>query len=221
VGDYARSRSYSDQVLSVADEFEDPYLMALGLSCRADATLALGEATAAQQDAERSLEVACKAGNVERQGRAHMGLGSVYRWLGDPAATHDHYAQALQLLRQLGGPGRSMAALAGLAWAELALGRLREAQGHAAEILAHLDGGYRPDVTGRPFSIYLTCYQVLSAAGDPRAAEILTWTHSLLQEWADNAPDEETRRSFLEDVAENRALVREWQLARQGEAGEG
>jgi len=103
-----------------------------------------------------------------------------------------------------------------LAWTELAQGRIREAQDRAAEILALLDGGYRPGADDKLFLIYLTCYQVLTAAGDPRAAELLTWAHFLLQEWAANAPDEETRRSFLENVAENREIAREWQRAHPG-----
>jgi hypothetical protein len=100
-----------------------------------------------------------------------------------------------------------------LAWTELVQGRIREAQDRVAEILALLNGGYRPGVDDKPLLIYLTCYQVLTAAGDPRAAELLTWAHFLLQEWAANAPDEETRRSFLGYVPENREIARLWEAA--------
>ena len=84
-----------------------------------------------------------------------------------------------------------------------------------------LDGGGHLLGNLRPFWTYLTCYQVLVAAGDPRAAEILDRAHTELQKWAARCPDEATRRSFLENVPWNREIVREWQLAHPGEEGDG
>ena len=57
------------------------------------------------------------------------------------------------------------------------------------------------------------CYRVLRANGDPRAAEILALGHRLLQEQAGRIPDEALRRSFLENVAENRELAAEFAAA--------
>ena len=216
VGDYARSKGCCRRALCIAGEVENPRLTALVLGCRASASLALGDLVGARQDAEQCLQLACNAGLAQLQGLAHQELGDVCRQEGDPAAARAHYAQAFQLLIALGLPGLTLGALSGLAWTELAQGRIREAQDRAAEILALLDGGYRPGADDKLFLIYLTCYQVLTAAGDPRAAELLTWAHFLLQEWAANAPDEETRRSFLENVAENREIAREWQRAHPG-----
>jgi hypothetical protein len=108
-----------------------------------------------------------------------------------------------------------MVPLAGLASTELALANLVQAQAHVAEILAYLDAGGMLPANYKPFWVYLTCYQVLRAGGDPRAAEILATAHRLLQEQAARLPDEAMRRSFLENVAENREIVAEFARSQQ------
>lgn len=59
----------------------------------------------------------------------------------------------------------------------------------------------------QPVPVYLTCYQVLRANGDPRAGEVLAVAHSLLQEWSDQIEEGELRRSFLENVPANREIA--------------
>jgi hypothetical protein len=54
---------------------------------------------------------------------------------------------------------------------------------------------------------------VLRANGNPQAGEILATGHRLLQEQAGRIPDEALRRSFLENVAENRELAAEFAAA--------
>jgi hypothetical protein len=62
-----------------------------------------------------------------------------------------------------------------------------------------------------PLRVYLACYRVLLASGDPRASEILEKAHNLLQERAALIDDEDLRRSYLENVAEHREIVAAWQ----------
>jgi hypothetical protein len=91
----------------------------------------------------------------------------------------------------------------------LAQGHPSLAQTQVEEILSYLETDSL-EGTDEPFRVYLTCYQVLKANQDPRAQEILTTAHNLLQEHAGNTTDEEMRRSFLENVPAHRELVREW-----------
>ena len=49
-----------------------------------------------------------------------------------------------------------------------------------------------------PFRIYLTCVEVLRAAQDRRAEELLAKAHVLLHRQAAQIPDLELRRTFLE-----------------------
>jgi hypothetical protein len=103
-----------------------------------------------------------------------------------------------------------MGSLAGLAWAALTENDVTQAQAYAAEILAYLEGSGSLDNDSRPFWIYLTCYQVLRAGGDPRAPAILATAHQMLQDQAAGIPDEALRHSFLENVADNREIVAEF-----------
>jgi hypothetical protein len=76
--------------------------------------------------------------------------------------------------------------------------------------MSHLETGSL-DGTYEPMRVYLTCYRVLEASKDPRAAEVLATAHSLLQERAAKIEDEEMRRSFLENVPAHRELVEVWE----------
>ena len=79
-------------------------------------------------------------------------------------------------------------------------------EAHVKEILEHLRAGTL-EGTYEPLRIYLTCYQVLRATEDQMAQEVLTTAAQLLQERAARIEDEETRRSFLENVAVHREIM--------------
>ena len=219
-GDYARVRGYYDQALRIFVEIEDRGDTVILLSHRADAARALGDTAGAWEDARQALRLAADAGGMEAQGHAHQALGHLYREQEDPAAAHACFAQAHQLLLQLGKPEFTTESLAGLACAELAQGDLGQALVHVGEILAYLGGGGVLLGDLKPFWTCLTCYRVLVAAGDPRAAEILDRAHTQLLEWAARIPDEATRRSLLENVPWHREIVREWE-AEQAKGGRG
>ena len=216
VGDYSRAQDHLDQALRVAGEIECQWIVAFVLSHRADVTCSAGDVPRAWQDARQALQIAREVGGVQWPGMAHLASARLYREQGDPAATRACYTRALELLGQIRSPPWIMESLAGLACAELALGELGQAKAHVAEILAHLDGGGHLCCDQKPIRVYLTCYQVLEAAGDPRADELLSHGHAELQEWAARIPDEALRRSYLENVADNLELVRAWEAAQAG-----
>jgi hypothetical protein len=56
--------------------------------------------------------------------------------------------------------------------------------------------------------IYLSCYQVLQAANDLRAEEILIQAHTLLMERAEKITDDAMRTSYLKNVAANREIAK-------------
>lgn len=83
------------------------------------------------------------------------------------------------------------------------------AQSHVDEILRYLERGSL-DGTLDPFGVYLICYRVLQAQQRPEAGALLERAYRGLRERADRIPDEALRRSFLENVASNAAVVYEW-----------
>lgn len=108
--------------------------------------------------------------------------------------------------------------MSGLADVALTQGRPAEALAHAEEVLSYLDAHSAVDATGELFREYLTCYRVLRAVEGPRAGEVLSRAYGVLREWADRIEDPDLRRSFLENVAVNREIVRAY-TEREGGTG--
>jgi hypothetical protein len=59
-----------------------------------------------------------------------------------------------------------------------------------------------------PFYAELTCYRVLKASDDARAASLLQRAAQRLRECAEQIADEAQRRLFLENVEAHRDLLR-------------
>jgi len=215
LGEYPAALA-SWEVLVICHELADRFhegmrLYALGLLSRR-----LADYGRAQECEEQALRLAREGGYGDLEGDVLTALGDLYLELGAPAAARGYYEQALSVFQQREMHAQLIfPARAGLAWAALMLGEKAEAQAHLAEILAYLEGGGVLRGTWAPFRIYLVCYRVLRANGDPRAASILATGHRLLQEQAGRIPDEALRRSFLENVAENRELAAEFAAAQQ------
>jgi tetratricopeptide (TPR) repeat protein len=128
------------------------------------------------------------------------------------------FQRALDLWQQLAHWGGAMVCLAGMGRISLAQGDLAAAQAHVEKILSYLKTGSR-DGTEEPVRVYLTCYRVLQASGDPRADSILEEAHALLQERAATISDERERRSYLENVVEHREIVEEYAERRRDMTG--
>jgi tetratricopeptide (TPR) repeat protein len=152
------------------------------------------------------------AGDRDSQALAYEALGYLAYALGDlyrPDEASQAFERALDLWQQLGGQGGAMQCLAGLAHITLTQGHLAAAQDHVEEILSYLETDSL-DRKREPFRVYLTCYRVLRANGDPRADDPLQRAHALLQERAARINDEDQRRSYLQNVEEHREIVSEY-----------
>ena len=217
LGEYPAALA-SWEVLVICHELADRLhegmrLYALGLLSRR-----LADYGRAQECEEQALRLAREGGYGDLEGDALTALGDLNLELGAPAAARGYYEQALSVFQQREMHAQLIfPAQAGLAWAALMLGEMAEAQARLADILAYLEGGGVLRGTWAPFRIYLVCYRVLRANDDPRAASILAAGHRLLQEQAGRIPDEALRRSFLENVAENRELTAEFAAAQQSQ----
>lgn len=80
----------------------------------------------------------------------------------------------------------------------------------ADPILAHLAASGSLDGTEEPLLIPLTCYQALVAAGDTRAAGVLTAAHTELQRQAGQISNPQARSGFLRLVPHYREIVDLW-----------
>jgi len=208
-GNYDEARTYCEQALHIAREIGDR----LG-ECRALANLGLlshqmGDDKVARELSQKGLRIAQEIGSRRWQGYALTNLGHTLEGLEHMAETADAYQQALDMRRESGEPHLAMESLSGLARVSLAQGDLQLAQAQVKEILDYLETNTL-DGTDEPFRVYLTCYRVLRANQDLRAQDILNKAHCLLQEQAAKISDEGLRRSFLENVAVHREIIRAW-----------
>jgi len=214
-GDYAGAKDHHKQSLSITQEIGDRQMEGNALSNLGLLFHRLGDCEAAREHSQLALLIARDLGDRSTQSVSLTNLGRALASLGHLAEAADAYQQALALHRELGGHNRAMEPLAGLACVSLAQGALTQALALVEEILDHLETGTL-DGTDEPFQIYLTCYRVLRASGDPRAHDILDTAHCLLQERAAKMPNEESRRQFLENVAAHREIVSESAKGEQG-----
>ncbi len=213
-GDYATAQACYEQSLQLCratgdQRGESETLAYLGLLFRH-----LGNHPAACDHSQRAAHIAQQVGAKYELGLALTHLGHALLELGQAGQAADAYRQALTLRRALGDLDLVMEPLAGLALVFLTLGDLAQAQAHTEEILSYLAHATL-DGADEPFRVYLACYRVLQAAGDPRAIDVLKTAYNLLQAQAAQIPDPKARRVFLEDVAVHREINRAWHAVEQ------
>lgn len=215
LGDYGAARERCEEALAINRDIGDRGREAEGLNQLAllchhmhDDSSALATSELARRMHQESGRRTLLAHALTCQGHALAGLGRM-----DEAVAA--YERALEIRRDLGQPHLAAEVSAGLARLALAQGDLPQAQARVEQILDHLEAGTLYG-TDEPVRIYLTCYQVLRAAQDPRARGMLRTAYALLQGRAARIADAEQRRTFLENVRAHCELAREFALVQQG-----
>jgi class 3 adenylate cyclase/tetratricopeptide (TPR) repeat protein len=170
-------------------------------------TRMLGDCEASQAYLSGALELERTLGARKAEGWTLNNLGSLHLALGDTARAEAYFLEALALRRGAGLKHYVAEDLAGLARVALAQGKLAEAVARIDELWPILEDKPALDGAEHPLVALVTCYRVLHAAGDPRAAPLLGTLHARLQERAAKITDDGLRRSFLESVPEHRELL--------------
>jgi adenylate cyclase len=175
-----------------------------------------GKDAAALEQGQQALAIAQDLEYRNDEAYALTYLGHALASLGQLDEADGAYRSALETRDEFGQSPLVAEVQAGLARVALVRNEPADAQNHVEQILSHLQTG-SVDGADEPLRIYLTCYRVLKANGDPRAEDVLDEAHNLLQERAAKIDGESLRRSYLENVAAHRELVREWQASSRDE----
>jgi tetratricopeptide (TPR) repeat protein len=133
--------------------------------------------------------------------------GSIEAASAELEAAENCYRQSAELRRQLRQHALVQDPQAGLARAALARDRLDEALPLVEEILDYTSHK-GTDGIDEPVLVYLTCYSVLHAARQERAAEALRAGYELLMGRAARINDPALRRSYLENLPAHAELLR-------------
>ncbi len=207
LGDANRAHTWIDQAFQLLEILGFPARETFwATSSRARLYYLTGDPAQALVDAEQAWTMAQQLDGGASQADALVLLGLVYESLHQTDEAATAYREAVTIYLTLGHHHRTAAPRAGLARLALADDALASALTEIEEVLAIL---LRHPLAGfdEPFQVYLTCYTVLAAHQDERAATILATAHELLTRYAERILDPAVRRTFLENVAIHRELV--------------
>ena len=165
-----------------------------------------GDHQAACKQAQTALELASALGARYVEATALTRLGQALHGFADRQEAESAYQAALRLCRELGVETLALEPLAGLAQLALVSGDLATARTRAHELATALEAEVMAWADELP-RLFLSCYQVLAAAGDARAVQVLGVACARLHRQASQISDATCRRAFWEDVPAHRALL--------------
>jgi class 3 adenylate cyclase/tetratricopeptide (TPR) repeat protein len=207
LGEYKLAREYYERGLLISREVGDRRSEGIKLSNLGWLAAKRGAYPLAKENLEQSLGIARASNLVWLEAECLTGLGHTWSGLGEGLKAEAAYWSALALDRELGQDHRGTEPLAGLARVALANGDLEEALARVEEILAYTAQSGSLAGAEEPHRITLTCYRVLKAVQDPRAAAILEAGYTELQRQADSLPSSTARKRYLENIPWHRELV--------------
>jgi tetratricopeptide (TPR) repeat protein len=210
MGDYLSARDFYDQSLRSARQVGNNIQEAYALINSSSVHRALGNYEESLSLANRGLTIARNAGDRNWEAWALTSLGNTHFELGNLMDSAESFKDAVKLRQSMKQKNLASEPLAGLARIAIEEGELREAVQYINPIIEFLEPGGTLDGTDEPILVYLTCYQVLHAAGDTRSKNILEAGHILLLSRGAGIIDEIMRNNFYENIPHNKVLLSEW-----------
>ena len=206
LGNYSEAKTHIEQAITISRDLgirgdEASYLSSFGLlmhHCQDD--------QAALEFSQQAVQIAKEIGESSIEGEALTHTGHALLGLGRMDEAIPAYTQAAEIRHALGQDCLEIETRAGLVAAHLAAGAIDQALAGVEDILEYIAHNSLESAE-QPLQIYLTCYQVLAAANDPRARPLIETAHQLLQARAGRLTDPDKRRSFLENVSTNRQIL--------------
>jgi tetratricopeptide (TPR) repeat protein len=213
LGDFDQARNYYQRALQLCWEIGEWVGELSNLSNLGLLAYHQKELDTALEIQQNVLHMAQEGENPEIQSMVWVRIGRV---LADRERLFDAseaYLKSMSLRRELGRINLTLEPMAGMVRVSLAKGELDRARDMVEDILTALDLPFSSlmDSTDDPYWVYLSCVLVLRADRDPRAMEILRQAYKTLQFQAGLIGDESLRKSFLENLPGNRALLKEWE----------
>jgi FimV-like protein len=210
MGDYEQAQEAFQDLVDLNRQLNDQQGTCHALIYLSLLLVKTGDIQSAQVYVEDALKLAQEGDLRSEIGWAVHVLACVHSHQHRFSDTAEHFRKAVEFRQELDEVKEVIESQAGLAGAFLELGNLEGATSLVEAILSDLtDHGL--EGFEQPVEILLTCYRILQVSDDPRAPDVLRQGYQLLKEIASRIEDESQRRSYLERVPENRALLQIWQ----------
>jgi len=165
------------------------------------------DASGAQASFEQAMSNLGQDAPPNREADCWAGLGYAHMAARRPDMAAKAFENALVLRRRLNLPSQAFQAQIGLARALLDQGELTEAQAHTGDVMTFLEA--EGDLTkGQGWGLaYLECVEILRVFDPAHSQQILQSARKILLARLATIPDEAQRKSFLEHIPWNRALM--------------
>jgi predicted ATPase len=206
LGDNAQARRLLEDSLRLARAINDRATQPSTLTSLSVLALRQGDDALALAHAQMALNIAIAVESPDFEVIALCALGNAELALGRYAAASAAFERARAAALQIESATQHDAA-AGQARVALAQDDVQAAM---QVLLPGLADGRSLEGTEAPHLIRLSCYQVLSRAGDPRATKMLAHAHTELLLASLTIADTALRESFLNNIPEHRAIMAAW-----------
>lgn len=215
LGDFQAAKTYMHRALKLCQEINERFGECFNLINLGIAAYYVNSYADAELYSSRAVEVAQEIGSAYLEGLAMKERGFVLVGLGNLEQAQLLYEAALsqwKSLKQASQIWETQVELARIMW-------LRSDETEAVErLLPTIGKVFEAQVingTSRPFHVYLTCYQILSAVDKSQALSILERAYMALQERAANIYPVDKQQMFLQKIPAHRQIVSDYQQKKE------
>jgi class 3 adenylate cyclase/tetratricopeptide (TPR) repeat protein len=214
MGLYKQGRLLIEQASRIARALGARRLLAYDLMNLTDINRETGDLRKARQLAEEALEEISPSQDTRGKVFALQGLGYVLLAMGDAPGAARRFTEAREIALSHEVTALACQCAAGLAVCAVMQGQLDEARRDVREAWDYLkEHGWTG--MGNPGAVYRTCAETLDALGETEDAQaVIEIAHQGLLDLADKINVPAWRRSFLENVPDNRAIMEMWERTR-------
>ncbi|MBK9710398.1 MAG: AAA family ATPase [Kouleothrix sp.] len=223
LGQFDQAQQYLEQGLALCDMIGDRHGHAYNVVNLGGVMLLSGDSAAAKRLFEQGLSEATAVDDASLRAGGLWELGRLAELSADDASATSYLQEAYQIYTELGMVARVMETTALLARSALGQGRPAEAREAAMQVWRYLQE-HGSAAMDEAVPTYLTIAEVCEALASSTGAladgatvrTIVAAGHALVMARAERISDPLWRRSFLENVPSNRAVVDRWQRSSAG-----
>ena len=206
MGSFEKARLCYEQALEDAEEMELAYAQAEINARLVALEFSVGDNVKAKNHGMEAARRLSELNDPSLLATTLTSLGSALTELEEYDSAAAAFGNAVRIRQHLGQKTRLMEAVSGSAYLDFKCERPEAAMEKVEEILAHF-GDQQINGIEQPARIYLICYEILDQAKDPRALELIGRGYAHLQETTNAISDPVLQESFMQCVAENRAVA--------------